>query len=126
MSCGKPKPLGTVTSNRPRRITIQYDATAQSTSNGSVNLFANPQTLFSAWTISWKTMGGNMVEMADQPRGQNLALIRIRWRKDKTVTPAHRITYTANGVVHVLDIINATDVGNQHQYWDLMTTEKSI
>ena len=126
MKCGKSKPYGSVTTNRPRRITIQYDATPQSTTDGSVDLFTVPATLFQCWTISWKTMGGTMVEMADQPRGQNAALIRIRWRKDKTVTPAHRISYVANGVERILDIINATDVGNQHQYWDLMTTEKSI
>ena len=125
--CKQPKPLGWITTNRPRRITIQYDDTQQSTTDGSVALFTTPVTLFSAWTISWKTMGGRMEYMADQPRGENQAIIRIRWRKDFVVTPAHRIVYTDSaGTVHKLDIINVTDAGNQHLYWDLTTTEKSI
>lgn len=128
MSCkSKPNPLGWITSNRPRRITIQYDATAQSTTDGSVPAWTTPQTFFTATTISWRTMGGRMEYLADQPRGQNDAVIRIRWRKDKTVTPAHRVSYTdVTGAVRSLDIVNVTDVGNQHLYWDLTTTEKSI
>jgi head-tail adaptor len=116
-----------VTTNRPRRITIQYDATAQSTVDGSIAQFTTPGTLFKAWTISWKTLGGKMELMADQPRAENAALIRIRWRRDFTVTAAHRVLYVdINGVNHFLDVINVTDVGNQHQYWDLQVREKGI
>jgi head-tail adaptor len=123
----QPKPLGWTTTSRPRRITIQYDATPQSTTDGSVALFSTPATLFMATTISWKTMGGRMEYMADQARGENVSIIRIRWRADKIVTPAHRVLYVdGQGTHHILDIVNVTDDGNQHQFWNLTVSEKSI
>ncbi len=121
-----PARYGQVRTARPRRITIQYDDAPQSVTDGSVDLFTNAKTLFQATTIDWTTLGGTTQLMADQPRGENAAVIRIRWRKDKTPTPAHRILYVANGVEHYFDIINVTDVGNQHQFWDLQVREKGI
>lgn len=124
MTLGR-KGYGRTTTARPRRITIQRDDTAPS--GGSFAPWTTPTTLFGATTIDWRTGGGGMQYMADQPRAENVATIRIRWRGDKTVTPGHRVLYVdGGGVIHKFDIINVNDVDDQHQYWDLSVRETGI
>jgi len=121
------EPHGQVSTHRPRRIIVQYDATASSTTDGSITAWATPKTLCEAWTVEWKTAGGRVQYLADQPRPDDSAVIRIRWRSDVTPTPAHRIKVVGgNGLTRYYGINAVIDVNGQHQYWDLYVVEKAI
>jgi head-tail adaptor len=118
---------GRVNTARPRRVTIQADQSPQSSADGSIPAWSNPVTLCQAWTIDWRTQGGRMEWLADQPRAEHSAVVRIRWRSDVLITPANRMVYTdVRGTVHAYDITAVIDVNNQHQYLDLYVRERAV
>lgn len=110
----RPEPYGRVTTARPRRIQIQQNQPTQSATTGQ--MAGNWVTVASATTIAWTTAGGSFTHIGDEPRADEAARIRIRYRTDITIAPlTTRIAYNGRN----FGIVSCIDVNEQHQYFDI-------